>query len=450
MNFFKRGWTSYVIVTLIISLLAMTFQIQPVQAESPFDIAAESAILIEAKTGKILFKKNEDIPLPPASMSKMMTEYLVLEAIAKGDFGWDTVVRASSYAHYLGALDGTSRVWLADGEERTVEELYTAMAVYSANDATVALAELVAGSEGSFVEIMNQKAAELGMTNTRFVNSSGLPNRMLRKYMSTGTAEDENVMSAKDTALLAQALVNEYPEVLKFSSIPEKPAEYFNGVRMINWNWMLVGHPEGQARNHAYPGLDGLKTGYTDQAQNCFTGTAEREGMRLISVVMGSKSRDTRFQETRKLLDYGFNNYVYKEFAKAGDLLPETPALPVRKGVKKEIKVALGGPLHTVVHKDEEELYTIDYTLNQELLDPSGELLAPISNEAVVGEVVLKYTGEKQYDYIQSGTKPDATSLVALEDVESASWFRLFMRSILGFFSGIWTGITDSIKGLFS
>jgi len=450
MKLFKRVCLSWIAFALVISMIAAGLPTQAVQAQTNFDVDAESAILIEANTGKILFKKNVDVPLPPASMSKMMTEYLVLEAIGQGKFKWDTVVRASSYAHYLGALDGTSRVWLADGEERTIEELYTALAVYSANDATVALAEMVAGSEGSFVEIMNQKAKELGMTNTKFVNSTGLPNKMLGKYISHGSAEDENYMSAKDTAILAQALVTKYPEVLRFSSIPEKPADYFNGVRMINWNWMLVGHPEGQAKNHTYVGLDGLKTGYTDLAGYCFTGTAQKDGMRLISVVMRSKTMASRFTDTKKLLDYGFDHYTYKEMAKEGATLLDQKTIPVAKGVEEEVPVALGGPIYSVIKKNEEDLYKLETTLKPELLDPSGVLLAPVAQGDVVGEVVLKYTGEQQYEYIVQGMNQEKADLVAQQAVEKAGWFRLFMRSIGNFFSGVWTSITDSIQGLFS
>jgi D-alanyl-D-alanine carboxypeptidase (penicillin-binding protein 5/6) len=445
----KKSSLIFLAFIMLLSSLSLTLTNQSAQAIIQFDIEAESAILIEAKTGKIIFQKNEDISLPPASMSKMMTEYLVLEAIDNGQFGWDTIVAASDYAHFLGALDGTSRVWLAAGEERTVEELYTALAVYSANDATVALAELVAGSESSFVQLMNQRAQDLGMTNTHFVNSTGLPNRLLGDNIPAGSAEDENLMSAKDTALLARALVNDYPEVLKFSSIPEKPAEYFN-VRLINFNWMLEGNPDGKARQHAYPGLDGLKTGFTNLAQYCFTGTAEKNGMRLISVVMRSETIDTRFVETRKLLDYGFNNFQFKEIVKAGSSITGYEFLPVVKGKEKEVPAAIAESLTTLIHKDEESLYTLEFIPNPAALDEQGNFIAPIIAGDVMGEVKLVYSGDIKYDFIQKGTNPEALTLVATEDVEKAGWFSLFMRSIFDFFEGIWVSISDGIKGWFS
>lgn len=445
----KKSSLIFLVFTLLLSSLSLSLSSQSAQAIIQFDIEAESAILIEAKTGKIIFKKNEDVALPPASMSKMMTEYLVLEAIGNGNFDWDTIVSASDYAHYLGGLDGTSRVWLAAGEERSVEELYTALAVYSANDATVALAELVAGSESSFVQLMNQRAQELGMTNTHFVNSTGLPNRLLGDNIPAGSAEDENLMSARDTALLARALVNDYPDVIKFSSIPEKPADYIN-VRLINFNWMLEGNPDRRARAHTYAGLDGLKTGFTNLAQYCFTGTAEKNGMRLISVVMRSETIDTRFVETKKLLDYGFNNFIFKEIVRAGAVVDGYELLPVVKGKEKEIPAAIAESLTTLIHKDEESLYSLEFTPNPEVINEKGDYIAPIVAGDVMGEVHLTYSGDIMYDFIQKGPNPEALPLVALEDVEKAGWFSLFMRSIFDFFVGIWVSIADGIKGWFS
>jgi D-alanyl-D-alanine carboxypeptidase (penicillin-binding protein 5/6) len=446
----KNDWLRFVVCIMIVCLLSVSIHIPLSSAQTGFDLAAESAILIEAKTGKILFQKNQDVQLPPASMSKMMTEYLVLEAIEKGHFEWNTVVRASEYAHYLGALDGTSRVWLAHGEERTVEELYTAMAVYSANDATVALAELVSGTEAEFVRIMNQRAKELGMTNTIFVNSTGLPNNMLGKYIPAGAPEDENAMSAKDTAILARELVNHYPDVLRFSSIPDKPVGYFD-VRLINFNWMLPGHPYGEAREHTYPGLDGLKTGYTSLAGYCFTGTVEKNGMRLISVVMRTDSMGARFKETRKLLDYGFNNFIVKEVAKEGESIKGLKTLPVIKGIEEQVAIGLSDSLTTVIHKDEEALYSLTFAPNQEKVDKSGALKAPIKKGDIVGVAQLVYTGELNYGFIHDeAKKSDVVAMMTKKDVEKAGWFRLFMRSIGDFFGSLWDRITGGVEGLFS
>lgn len=418
---------------------------QQAKANAQFDVEAESAILIEVTTGKVLFEKNADLALPPASMSKMMTEYLILEAIKEGKFNWDTMVPVSPYAHYVQG----STVFLTEGQEHSVRDLMIALAAFSANDATVALAEFVAGSEASFVELMNQKAKQLGMNNTHFVNSSGLPNSMLGPYMHTGTEEEQNLMSARDTAILARALVNDFPEVLEYASALEVP-EPFSQYQLFNFNWMLPGHTLGQAKPHAYPGLDGLKTGHTQLAGYCFTATAERDGMRLISVVMRSDSENTRFQETRKLLDYGFNNFILKELVTEGAKVEGLETLPVYRGKEKEVPVAVGQSLTTVIHKDEEDLYSLEYVPDPELVNETGMLTAPVAKGDVVGSVRLAYTGDLHYDLLVAGEDPEQVHLVAEEDVEKAGWFRLFFRTIFEFFGNIWIGIVESIKGWFS
>lgn len=431
---------------LIISLLSTSLlSVNEVSANAQFDVAAESAILIEAKTGKVLFEKNADLALPPASMSKMMTEYLVLEAIKEGKFDWDSMVPVSAFAHYVKG----STVFLTEGEEHTVRDLMIALAAFSGNDASVALAEYVAGSEAAFVELMNEKARELGMTNTHFVNSSGLPNSMLGDFMHTGSIEDQNLMSARDTAILARALVNDFPEVLEFASALEKP-EPFAQYDLFNFNWMLPGHPLGQAKPHAYPGLDGLKTGLTELAGYCFTGTAQRDGLRLISVVMRSDSENTRFQETRKLLDYGFNHFIYTEVIKEGTVLEELETLPVYRGKEKEVPVAVGESLYTVIHKDEIDLYDFEYVSSEEFVNEQGQLPAPIVKGDVVGQLRLIYTGQLSYDFLKPEEHSEQVILVAQEDVEEAGWMRLFFRNMLEFFGNIWTSIAEGIKGWFA
>lgn len=441
----RRNWVVYFTLLLCILSISLFSTNISVQANAQFDIAAESAILIEAKTGKVLFEKNSDLSLPPASMSKMMTEYLILEAIQDEKFNWDSKVTISAYAHFVKG----STVFLTEGEKRTVEELMVALASFSGNDATVALAEYVAGSESAFVEMMNQKAREFGMTNTHFVNSSGLPNSMLGDYIPAGTKDDQNLMSARDTAILARALVNDFPEVLNYASTVSVP-EVYSDYQLYNFNWMLPGHQLGQAKPHAYQGLDGLKTGMTDLAGYCFTGTVERDGMRLISVVMRSADEDTRFQETRKIMDYGFNNFIFKEVVKEGTIIEGLETLPVYRGKEKEVPVAIGKSLYTVIHKDEEDLYRLEYITESEWLNEDGKLPAPIAQGDVVGEVLLDYSGDIKYDFIQEGENPEIVTLVAGEEVDEAGWLRLFMRAILDFFVGIWVSIAEGIKGWFA
>jgi D-alanyl-D-alanine carboxypeptidase (penicillin-binding protein 5/6) len=436
-----RKWIVYF---MLITLLFAFYPDQKGYAAT-FDIDAPAAILVEASTGKILFEKNADAARAPASMSKMMVEYLVLEAIHHGQLSWDQTITTTEWAYFHGQLPVSSRVFLNIGEQRTVEELFIGMAVYSGNDATVALAEAVAGSEAAFVRMMNDKARELGMVNTHFVNTTGLPNEMLGNYIPAGSPDDENLMSARDTAILAHALLRDYPEITDFSSIPER-RNYLN-VDLINFNWMLEGHPQIDAQSYTYPGLDGLKTGFTNLAGYCFTGTAERDGMRLISVVMGTESIAERFSQTRQLLDYGFANFELVNLVQAGEKLEEE-TWTVSRGKEKEVGIQIGEGIRTVIHKDEQDLYSVDFTLDASLLDDQERLIAPLEQGQVIGTVSVNYSGSLPNDYLQ-GTGSTAV-VITTDAVEKAGWFRLFMRSIGDFFSGVFSSISNGIKGWFS
>ncbi|GAB2534737.1 D-alanyl-D-alanine carboxypeptidase family protein [Gracilibacillus alcaliphilus] len=263
---------------------------------SDIELEAETALLIDAESGHILYESNSDQAVPTASMSKMMTELLVLEAIEAGQINWEDEVTVSDYALAISNHPGFASVGLREDETYTVRELFAAMAIHSANGATIALAETVSGSEKEFVQAMNQKAAELGLEQSSFVNSSGLDNHLLGEYYSTGSADDTNTMSANDLASLAVYLLQQFPEVLEVM----KQADYIKGDQSYpNTNRMLQGEL-------AYNGVGGLKTGYTDIAGYCFTGTVERDGIQLISVVTGTSSEMQRFADTAALYDEAF------------------------------------------------------------------------------------------------------------------------------------------------
>ncbi|MBB6455375.1 D-alanyl-D-alanine carboxypeptidase [Salirhabdus euzebyi] len=268
-----------------------------------FDIGAESAILVDATTGKILFAKNAEKKLPPASMTKMMTEYLVLEAIENGQISWETTTQISEYAYTISSNPNFAGVQLNKEKLYTVRELYEAMAIHSDNGTTITLAELIAGTEGEFVKKMNAKAKEIGLTEYKFVNATGLSNRDLGENYPDGTAPDaDNILSARSAALLAKKLIQDFPQALEIASIGQ---DELDSVQVSNSNLML----EEQSSEYdylKYEGVDGLKTGWTAEAGYCFTGTAMQNGHRLISVVMKTSSKDSRFTETRKLFDYGF------------------------------------------------------------------------------------------------------------------------------------------------
>ncbi|OIJ16257.1 hypothetical protein BKP35_04615 [Anaerobacillus arseniciselenatis] len=443
----KNKFIQFVCLLIFISVLSFV----PNKALANFDLNVDSAILVDAETGKILFEKNADVELGIASMSKMMTEYLILEAINDNKLTWDQTVEISPWVAQLSHDAGGSNVFLQVDGTYTVRDLYEAVAIESANAATIALAELLGGSYTNFVNMMNQKAEEIGLEKYHFVNSTGLPNRSYSGNHADGTTtDDENRMSARDTVKLAYYLVNDFPEVLETSSIPMK---YFQGdvvtdksweqcledwTCMKNWNDMLYGLP------HYYQGLDGLKTGFTNLARYTFTGTAERDNTRQISVVMGAESIATRFVETAKLMDYGFNNFEKID-------LFSSLEVPVVKGKEREISISPSEPLITIIKSGEEELYSPYFELDEALLDEEGNLVAPIEEGQVIGWFTYDYSGDNTFTYLtEDGHNKERVTIVADQTVEKAGWFSLTMRAIGGFFSGIWTSVADSVKGIFS
>ncbi|NSL52343.1 serine hydrolase [Calidifontibacillus erzurumensis] len=416
-------------------------------------LEAEAAILIDAKSGKILYELNADQTLPPASMSKMMTEYLLLEAIHQKKVSWDQEVSISDYVYKISQNRSLSNVPLRKDIKYTVKELYESMAIYSANGSTIALAETIAGSETNFVKMMNDKAKELGMKDFKFVNSTGLNNKDLLGMHPKGTGEtEENMMSARATATLAYHLINDYPEVLETASIPVKKFTKGidgEGITMLNWNAMLPDIP-GYLQQFAYQGVDGLKTGSTELAGYCFTGTAVRNGMRLISVVMRTKSQYARFEETKKLFDYGFSNFVEKELFPEGYQLKKQSTLKVTKGKEHEVEIAAKEPLTTVIKVNEEELYEPKLILDEKALSKDGTLVAPVKKGQKVGYLTYEYKGENNFGYLfDDGGLHETVDVVTQAKVEKANWFVLSMRAIGGFFVDIWSSVASGIKGLF-
>ncbi len=248
---------------------------------------------MDADSGKWLYLSNAQEPLPPASMSKMMTEVLVLDSIQSGEISWKDPVVVSSYAAGVGG----AAMGLAAGQTITVEELFNAMAVHSANDAAVALAEYANGTESLFVKRMNIKADEIGLSpSAHFANATGLSSDDLESYASAA-ADGETLLTAKDVAILARYLIEIHPEILKIT----KKSSVSTATRDVlqTTNEMLPGQRFGTQGN------DGLKTGYTQDAGYCFTGTTVRDGRRYITVVMGAITPEARFEETKKLLEFG-------------------------------------------------------------------------------------------------------------------------------------------------
>lgn len=410
------------------------------------DLEAESAILVDAETGKILYARDPDVALPPASMTKMMTEYLVWEAIENGDISWDTTTQISDYAYSISANADFSGVGLTQQKDYTVKQLYDAMAINSDNATSIALAELIAGSESEFVTLMNEKGEELGLQEYKFVNSTGLDNESLGDNYPEGTSpNDTNLLSARAAAILATALVNDYPEALEVSSIPSTE---FDGQEIDNWNYMLD-HDSVNLEQYYYEGVDGLKTGHTDLAGYAFTGTAERDGRRLITVVMKTSSMEKRFEETAKLLDYGFDEFETQELFPAGYQEEGEETIPVAKGKEKEVNIGINNAIQVPVKSGEEELYHLEYTLDKDKLNSNGELEAPIEADEVIGTVNVVYDGEEEdFGYVSDEASEESYELVAMDSVEKANWFMLTLQSIGDFFVNMFQGAYNWVTGL--
>lgn len=290
----RKGRAKLSLLLLLFGVILIAVFIARVFIPPP--IKASSAILIHADTGRVLYAMHADLPLPPASMSKMMTELLVLDAVRSGQHAWDENVPVSRYAAEVPG----SAIGMHEGERYTLKQLFEALIIHSANDAAVAIAEHLGGSEARFVETMNARAMEIGLSDrTVFANASGLPAADLVPF-AEAASEGDTVMTARDSAMLARWLVNKHPDLLEVTSQRDLPVPQ-KELSLHTTNLMLPGEP------HAYQGNDGFKTGYTASAGYCFTGTASRGGNRLISVVMGTGDADQRFTETRKLMDYGFD-----------------------------------------------------------------------------------------------------------------------------------------------
>ena len=357
-----------------------------VSAESedpPFTLECKSAVLMEANTGEILFEQNADEALPPASVTKVMTLLLVMEAIEAGRIKLDDTVTTSEKAASMGG----SQIYLELGEQMSVEDMLKSVIIASANDAACALAEFVSGSESAFVKMMNERAAELGMENTTFENTNGLDD----------TAEN-HLTSAKDIAIMSRELIK-HKKILEYSSIWMDTVR--NGLFGLTNTNRLVRY---------YPGCTGLKTGSTSKAGFCVSATAERDGMSLICVIMGAESGDERNKAASTLLDWGFANYAVFEHSPQ-----EIDPIRVLGGVKNSVKVAYE-PFSLVSEKSKAS--KIEY--KTELPD---SVSAPIKNGDKVGEVVFTLDGKEV----------GRSDVYATEDVEKIGFWGLWCRILAKF-----------------
>ncbi|HET7580552.1 MAG TPA: D-alanyl-D-alanine carboxypeptidase family protein [Bacillales bacterium] len=435
----------FIIITVLLAGATIFPKASTVEAAAPpIDLKAPAAILLDANTGKILYAKNADQMKAPASMSKMMTEYLIFEAIKKGKISWDSKVHISNYAYKVSQNYHLSNVPLRRDVTYTVKELFKAMEIESANGAAIALAERVAGTEAKFVQMMNQKAKELGLKKAKFVNCTGLDNSDLYGHTPAGGPNSKNLMSTRAVAKLAYDLLNTYPAILQFSSIAkEKFTKGFpkdQPMQMKNWNWMLPG------LIYAYKGMDGLKTGSTPQDGYSFTGTAKRHGLRLLSVVMDTDSYHDRFAQTRILMNYGFENFHKVTLLNKGYVPKNKKQLSVTKGKTDSVSIETSQPVQMLIRNGTKKKYKPKFTLDQSQLNKDGALTAPVKKGQKVGAVKVVYSGGKQYGYITNDHgHPNVTPVVTTNSVEKASWLTLTFRNIGSFFSNFFSGISDMV-----
>ena len=447
----KQKMRKYVAMILIPLLFITTVGSVPADAaETDLGLNVDGAILIDADSGKILYEKDADTPYGIASMTKMMTEYILFEAIEAGKITWDQEYKVNDYTYKISQDRRLSNVPLRADGTYTIRELYEATAIYSANAATIAIAETVAGTEKEFLTLMNEKAEELGLKDYKFVNTTGLNNSDLQGMHPKGTGpKDENIMPAKSVAKLAYHLLKDFPQVLETTSITTK--KFREGtedeIKMDNWNFMLPGFV------YEYPGVDGLKTGTTEFAGYCFTGTAEKDGKRVIAVVMnavndnGQGSYKARFEATRALFDYGFTQFSEVDFVPAGYKFEKQKSLNVTKGKEDTVEIAVKEPVKMIIKTRDKDLYKPELVLDESKLT-DGELVAPVKKDTVVGHVKLVRTDGKDLGYVDSD-HPIA-EVVATETVEKAGWFSLTMRAIGDFFVSIWNSAIGFVKGLFN
>ncbi len=341
------------------------------------DIKAKSAILMEVNTGKILYEMNADEKLPPASITKIMSLLLIMEAIDRKEMSVEDVITASEHACSMGG----SQIWLEPGETMTVDDLLKAAVIASANDATVALGEQIAGSEEGFVAMMNSRATELGMTNTHFINATGLD---AEGHISS--AHDVAIMSAE---LIKHDLIKNYSTVW-MDTLRNGESELVNTNKLVRF----------------YEGTTGLKTGTTSGAGYCLSATAERNGLELVAVIMSGDTSNDRFNGAKKLLDYGFANY---EYASIKPELDKTE-LDIKNGIVSKVKITANDNFGALLKKSETSTVTQQFNLKD-------NLTAPVKKDEVVGTV----------DFYLNDEMIGQVNITAAENVDKMTFLTAFL-----------------------
>ena len=385
-----------------------------------FDVAAKHAIAVEANSGKILYEKDATQPVEIASISKLLTVYLVYEALEQGKITLSTPVEISDYPYQLTTNSEASNVPM-EARNYTVEELLEATLVSSANSAAIALAEKIAGSEKDFVDMMKAKLLEWGIQDATLVNTTGLNNETLGTNIYPGSKkDDENKLSAYDVAVVARNLILKYPQVLE---ITKKPSSTFAGMTINSTNYMLEGMPAYRG------GVDGLKTGTTDKAGASFVGTTVEKGMRIITVVLNANNQDTnpyaRFTATSSLLDYISSNFALQTIVKQGESYEDSKS-PVLDGKDDSVTAVAKEDIKIVQRLGSRAQSTINYTAD------TTEHTAPLEAGTVVGHLTYEDKDLVGQGYIT--TDKPSFEMVAEKNVEKAFflkvWWNRFVRFV--------------------
>ena len=345
---------------------------------------AKSAILIEASTGEVMYQKNVNERLAPASMTKIMSLILIMENIENGNLKWNDIVVVSKNASSMGG----SQIFLETNEMMTVEDLVKGICIASGNDATVALAEKIAGTEKAFVKLMNDKAKSLGLKNTNFVNATGLD-------------AEGHYSSAHDMSVMARELVR-HEKILEFSSIYEDYLRKNTAKKfwLVNTNRLVK----------FYSYIDGLKTGYTGDAGYCLTATGKKNDMRLISVVMGEENTDNRTTDTLAMLDYGFNMYSIDKVVNKDKSLGN---VRVNLGDIENVDIMLEEDI-TILNNNQKGKKNITYEIN------TNNINAPVKKGDVVGKIDVYEEGRYLY----------SRDITVMNDIEKANIFKVFIRNL--------------------
>lgn len=383
----RQAMPRFLVVLALLAMLPMVTQAQQVLIPSPPQITGTSHILMDPASGRIIMESNSDERLPPASLTKMMTAYIVERELDEGRLTMDEIVPVSVKAWRTGG----SRMFIQEGSQVSVGDLLKGVIIQSGNDASVALAEHVAGSEDAFADVMNQQAKLLGMENTRFETATGLPH-------------ENQYSTARDLALLAAAIINDYPE--NYPLYAEKHFTY-NNIRQPNRNSLLWRDPN----------VDGLKTGHTEEAGYCLVASAKRGDTRMIAVVMGADSSEARAREIQKMLNYGFRYYETARLFESGESLVESR---VWGGEKDQLDLGLASDMVLTIPRGA-----------RDSLDPVVEVdsvvKAPVEAGDELGTVTVSFDGEVLAE------RP----LVAIEPVPEGGLFKRLLDAIKLFFHNL-------------